>query len=884
MRQYKQKRDEAKKRRLRYLRNKSDQKRKALRRYKTRGRLNVKMRERRKNYRENPKKFRRGPPRPYKREEKKAAALWYHGSPKRFEGMETSVRHTFGRTPSEVPLFFSPSKSFAKGYAPGPDGTIYTARLKWRKVFDGGDLYTNTPYWPPEYDDLTPDGKELYEDLAAGRIFSGVGEDDWSVFGDSQGLFANILNNHYDVIETTEFKKWLKKNSYDAAYVTGDGEINVFVFSPQQVEIVGVESARGTRAASAAERVATRYREAEGIIFYYNIDDNPANSEIKQPGKDVNYRAVSPTTYELMPDDRDGVGPAQAPPSDQSEDVPPASSRVIPDAMKNTLEDQLAQVRLAAATIPQILGNCGPLVTSRAKKVQYRRLRLSKSGLSRWEATGSSGEKYIIRLKPIKKGNTKYIWKLPVKVSCSCPFFRWQGPEHWAKTNDYLWGRPRGTASFPVIRDPIGEHWACKHVIAVLELAKKQQKQWRIASTSQWSYDGPLAPLPDPGRVAARYAARHLMWHGTAGKNLRGILKQGLLPSGTPKVFGEEITDHGGLSIKTHGGVYLTDNWMTAYSAAGTSGRAAIGVKSGPVKSRVMVGVTIDDRSPEVLADEDDVLKIAERLVGRAYHDLRSSNHVFAPLLYGDWEHWKGGWKPQHLEDVARAISKGDLSAGVGRFMEQVFSYWPKAAAGYKARKPQVDKAVGNLLRAFAAHMVEQGLSKTTSAIEEALEKNIEGVPKYYDDPKDIEERITLYRDHQRLLRNPPAMFKNTFGGLKKATQVVSSLIPEMASASKPNWSRHNLRFMQPITYRGKNRILMVAEIQEPTEKGMWKYATIVFHYGTQKWREFIKPYSQRIGPTYRVVDGEGKLISWSLASGDEWPEALWGPPPRAVA
>jgi len=842
------------------------------------------MKKRRENYRENPKKFRRGPPRPYKREEKKAAALWYHGSPERFEGMETSVRHTFGLTPSEVPLFFSSSKSFAKGYAPGPDGTIYTARLKWRKVFDGAALYTNTPYWPPEYDDLTPDGKELYDDLAAGRIFSGVGEDDWSVFGDSQGLFANILHNHYDVIETSEFKKWLKKNSYDAAYVTGDGEINVFVFSPKQVEIVGVEGARGTRAASVAERVAARHREAEGIIFYYEIDDNPANSEIKQPGKDVNYRAEGPTTYRLVTDDQSGVAPGQGFPSDQTENVPPASSRVIPDAMKNTLEDQLAQVRLAAATMPEILSNCGPLVTSRSKKVQYRRLRRAKSGLTRWEATGSSGEKYIIRLKPLKKGNTKYMWKLPVKVSCSCPFFRWQGPEHWAKTNDYLWGRPRGTASLPVIRDPIGEHWACKHVIAVLELAKKQQKVWRVASGEQWSYDGPLAPLADPGRVAARYAARHLMWHGTAGKNLRGILKQGLVPAGTGKVFGDEITDHGGLSIKTHGGVYLTDNWMTAYSAAGTSGRAAIGVKSGPVKSKVMVGVSIEDRSPDVLADEDDVLKIAERLVGRAYHDLRINDRVFAPLIDGRWEHWKGGWIPEHLGDLEEAIAKGDLSSGVSRFVEGVLSYWPKAAAGYKAKKPQVDKAVARLLRAFAAHMVEQGLDKTTPAIEEALGKNIESAPKFYDDPVELAERLEIYQESLRLLHNPPVLFKGTFAELNKATREVSALIPEMASASKDNWSRHNLRSMVPITYRGKNRILMVAEIQAPTEKGMWKYATIVFHYGEQKWREFIKPYSQRIGQTYRVVDAKGKLISWSLGSSDEWPEDLWGPPPREAA
>jgi hypothetical protein len=144
----------------------------------------------------------------------------------------------------------------------------------------------------------------------------------------------------------------------------------------------------------------------------------------------------------------------------------------------------------------------------------------------------------------------------------------------------------------------------------------------------------------------------------------------------------------------------------------------------------------------------------------------------------------------------------------------------------------------------------------------------------------ELAERLETYEESLRLLHNPPALFKGTFAELNKATREVSALIPEMASASKDNWSRHNLRSMVPITYRGKNRILMVAEIQAPTEKGMWKYATIVFHYGEQKWREFIKPYSQRIGQTYRVVDAKGKLISWSLGSGDEWPEDLWGPAP----
>lgn len=171
-----------------------------------------------------------------------AATLWYHGREE--EGpLHTYVGRTFGEGESEVPLFFSPSKSFAKMYARGPEGVIYTARLKWRKVFDSDNLYRESKFWPPEYEDLTPEGKALYDDLADGKVFPGLDEDDL-LNGSSASLWAQILRMDYDVIETAEFKRWLRKNGYDAAYVTGDGEQNIFVFSPRQVEIVSVDPSR----------------------------------------------------------------------------------------------------------------------------------------------------------------------------------------------------------------------------------------------------------------------------------------------------------------------------------------------------------------------------------------------------------------------------------------------------------------------------------------------------------------------------------------------------------------------------------------------------------------------------------------------------------------
>lgn len=57
----------------------------------------------------------------------------------------------------------------------------------------------------------------------------------------------------------------------------------------------------------------------------------------------------------------------------------------------------------------------------------------------------------------------------PFRVSCSCPFWRWQGPEHWARKFLYIYSNPVGTASVPVIKDPMKKHGICKHIYAIFK-------------------------------------------------------------------------------------------------------------------------------------------------------------------------------------------------------------------------------------------------------------------------------------------------------------------------------------------------------------------------------------------------------------------------------
>ncbi len=83
---------------------------------------------------------------------------------------------------------------------------------------------------------------------------------------------------------------------------------------------------------------------------------------------------------------------------------------------------------------------------------------------------GNGGK--VVRVKAARQGNVIKFSKLELAVTCSCPAWQWQGPEHHAKTEGYNDGKPRGTAATPAIRDPEGTHTVCKHVAAVLSFTR----------------------------------------------------------------------------------------------------------------------------------------------------------------------------------------------------------------------------------------------------------------------------------------------------------------------------------------------------------------------------------------------------------------------------
>jgi hypothetical protein len=123
-----------------------------------------------------------------------------------------------------------------------------------------------------------------------------------------------------------------------------------------------------------------------------------------------------------------------------------------------------------AAKIKDILQGLDPKIESRSKDVAVR-LKRADPAQAMWTftANGSKGESYTIRVKGLKSGK---LVNVDVRVACDCDFFRWQGPEHWAKVNDYLYGKPVGAATAPTNKDPNGKNRLCKHAVAALDMAK----------------------------------------------------------------------------------------------------------------------------------------------------------------------------------------------------------------------------------------------------------------------------------------------------------------------------------------------------------------------------------------------------------------------------
>lgn len=187
--------------------------------------------------------------------------------------------------------------------------------------------------------------------------------------------------------------------------------------------------------------------------------------------------------------DEDSPTPAKRLPRPQIDNPTSGSGKVIPltyytDLVNNTqqvpspqngryLHNNNYEVK-QAATSAEITRGISHKIVDRAADRHPKLVRVdTKNWMWTWSVPGTAPQPYTVKVQAFKRGNSKNFKSLNLKVKCTCPAFRWQGPEHWAEGDTYLLGSPRGTASYPVIRDPDHVQPLCKHIYAVLEKSRK---------------------------------------------------------------------------------------------------------------------------------------------------------------------------------------------------------------------------------------------------------------------------------------------------------------------------------------------------------------------------------------------------------------------------
>ena len=246
------------------------------------------------------------------------------------------------------------------------------------------------------------------------------------------------------------------------------------------------ESNRGTPPEKLREDRKKQRREKPGDpdwgTYDNEVHDSNPGSRVLPTGKGHIEKEGDFNLQSLPPAQRDGLIQLIRSPVWRHQNSSPFSNKKVLDFLQqhgwesltergmNDLIYQIAHhgVVKKAALIRDIQAGNAPDLVARSQNIPVKLARVDrKNGVWLYNVQGSTGP-YRVRLKAIRKGNTRDIQKLHVKVSCSCPFWRWQGPEHWAKQGGYLFGRPQGSASKPSIKDPDGSHRACKHVLAVL--------------------------------------------------------------------------------------------------------------------------------------------------------------------------------------------------------------------------------------------------------------------------------------------------------------------------------------------------------------------------------------------------------------------------------
>jgi len=257
------------------------------------------------------------------------------------------------------------------------------------------------------------------------------------------------------------------------------------------------------------------------------------------------------------------------------------------------------------------------------------------------------------------------------------------------------------------------------------------------------------------------------MFHGSGSQNLSSILSQGLSVD-SDKLYDQDLTHK---SIRSYGGIYFTDNLTTALSSARKSSDL-----SGEKKKSVITVSRIETKTPHVILDED--LFMSPHYCVQQSLNIIIDSSVFPEHL----AYYIVTRLPEAIEEVSNCYISGTL----------------------RDRHPEIDDRALEGLKQYIPELVEAYcLNMLAAQIQTYYQGTLDYKKKYFEEqfPQfaglDVATQEARYRDAADLI-----MHKG-----HRLTQ------------DTENMYQSNVRSMEDVGYRGKNKIVLVAEFVDYKSK-----------------------------------------------------------------
>lgn len=315
-----------------------------------------------------------------------------------------------------------------------------------------------------------------------------------------------------------------------------------------------------------------------------------------------------------------------------------------------------------------------------------------------------------------------------------------------------------------------------------------------------------------------KLAATQIMYHGTSIDNLSTILSQGLnthhAKTWTPERGHRDRME----SIESFDGVYFTTNFMTAKAAARNA------TQESNSNGYVMVMANLELRTPNILLDEDQI-----RSPLNAISQSMGLNLATDSVIH--FAHWiKDGFP--NIDVAAKAYlrqwlysmkySRQESDQNLNQESERLYLYYQ----GY----------IKNYIMAYAEFIVAMNF--------ESLEKSTWGNRYKYEFP----QFVGISRSQAE------AKLRQTKDILSRKTTSFTNTVDSFS---------HNVRVTDPVTFRGKNKIVLVGKFNEPFDTDRKYSTTGTIYYMTDQMalNNLVSQITERVGGGIKIINQQGSVL-----------------------